>query len=145
MTPPSSSLSPPQSWERLLRTPHPRDHVVQLYTDEQCLGRAVAHFLGAGLRDGGAAVIIGTPAHVRVICDRLDTAGVEVPKAVRRGQLVIADAEQCLARFMRDGLPERAAFLATVLPILETIRAAGYLNIRLFGEMVNLLRRLPEG
>ncbi len=139
MTPPPSSLSPPQSWERLLRTPHPRDHVVQLYTDEQFLGRAVAHFLGAGLRDGGAAVIIGTPAHVRVISDRLDTAGVEIPKAVRRGQLVIADAEQCLARFMRDGLPERAAFLATVLPILETIRAAGYLNIRLFGEMVNLL------
>jgi len=139
MTPPSSSLSPPQSWERLLRTPHPRDHVVQLYTDEQCLGRAVAHFLGAGLRDGGAAVIIGTPAHVRVICDRLDTAGVEVPKAVRRGQLVIADAEQCLARFMKDGLPDRAAFLATVLPILETIRAEGYRNIRLFGEMVNLL------
>ena len=121
--------------------PHtnPRDHVVQLYTDEQFLGRAVAHFLGAGLRDGGAAVIIGTPAHVRVISDRLDTAGVEIPKAVRRGQPVIADAEQCLARFMRDGLPERAAFLATVLPILETIRAAGYLNIRLFGEMVNLL------
>ena len=139
MTPPPSSLSPPQSWERLLRTPHPRDHVVQLYTDEQFLGRAVAHFLGAGLRDGGAAVIIGTPAHVRVISDRLDTAGVEIPKAVRRGQLVIADAEQCLARFMKDGLPDRAAFLATVLPILETIRAEGYRNIRLFGEMVNLL------
>src|SRR5947209_16476781 len=40
---------------------------------------------------------------------------------------------------MKDGLPDRAAFLATVLPILETIRAEGYRNIRLFGEMVNLL------
>src|SRR5213593_889288 len=57
MTPPPSSLSPPQSWERLLRTPHPRDHVVQLYTDDHFLGRAVAHFLGGGLRYGDGAVI----------------------------------------------------------------------------------------
>ena len=132
-------MTPAPSWESLLRTPHPRDHVVQLYTDDQFLGRAVAHFLGGGLRDGEAAVIIGTPPHVHLFTDRLTAVGVNVPEAVARGQLVIADAKECLDRFMLDGMPDRAAFLATVMPVLERIRAAGYLNIRLFGEMVNLL------
>jgi len=132
-------MTPPPSWESLLRTPHPRDHVVQLYTDDHVLGRAVAHFLGGGLRDGDAAVIIATPAHVRLFTERFTAVGVGVQETVDRGQLVISDAETCLDRFMVDGLPDRAAFLATITPILEGVRAAGYPTIRLFGEMVNLL------
>jgi len=131
--------SPPPSWESLLRTPHPRDHVVQLYTDDDFLGRAVTHFLGGGLRDGEGAVIIATGAHVDLFTRRLTGAGLDGPKALSRGQLVILDANECLSLFMVDGMPERAAFLATVTPILESVRAAGYSSMRLYGEMVNLL------
>jgi hypothetical protein len=128
------------SWESLLRTPHPRDHVVQLYTDDAFLARAVAHFLGGGLRDGEAAIVMATPAHVGVITERLVSAGVSVPSVVARGQLVVLDAQECLEQFlMVDGMPDRAAFLATIVPVLERARAAGYLRIRLFGEIVNLL------
>jgi len=91
---------------------------VQLYTDEQFLGRAVAHFLGAGLRDVGAAVIIGTPAHVRVISDRLDTAGVEILKAVRRGQLVIADAVLYMAQLPLDANVPFMTVMANQMPFM---------------------------
>src|SRR3989442_12076932 len=116
-------MTPAPSWESLLRTPHPRDHVVQLYADDQFLGRAVAHFLGGGLRDGEAAVIIGTPPHVHLFTDRLVGVGVKIPESVARGQFVIADAKECLNRFMLYGMPYRSSFLTTVIPLLDGIRA----------------------
>lgn len=57
-----------------------------------------------------------------------------------RRQLVNLDAQGCLEQFiMMDGMPDRAAFLATISPVLERVRAAGYPSVRLFGEMVNPL------
>jgi hypothetical protein len=133
-------MTPPPSWESLLRTPHPRDHVVQLYTHDDFLGRAVAHFLGGGLRDGEGFVVIATPAHIDMITDRLVGTGVNVVGATARRQLVNLDAQGCLEQFiMMDGMPDRATFLATISPVLERVRAAGYPSVRLFGEMVNLL------
>jgi hypothetical protein len=52
------------SWEGLLRTPHPCDHLVQLYNHEAFLARAVALFTGVGLADGEGAVVIATAGHV---------------------------------------------------------------------------------
>jgi hypothetical protein len=42
---------------------------------------------------------------------------------------------------MKDGMPDRAAFLALVTPAVEAARAAGYPTVRAFGEMVDLLNR----
>src|SRR5262245_65852906 len=102
-------MTPPPSWESLLRTPHPRDHVVQLYTDDHVLDRAVAHFLGGGLRDGDAAVIIATPAHVRLFTERFTAVGVGVQEPVDRGQLVSPDAEPCPDRRRRGRQTRRVA------------------------------------
>jgi hypothetical protein len=127
-----------QSWQPLLRTPRPCDHLIQLYTDEAFLTRAVTHFVGCGLAEGEAAVIIATPPHVDAFKERL-AAGVDLAEALARDQLVILDAESCLAQFMVEGTPDRAAFFAVVNAVLDRVRNAGHDRIRLFGEMVNLL------
>src|SRR5437899_1284920 len=133
-------MTPQPSWELLLGTPRPHDHFVQLYTDDGFFGRAVAHFLGEGLRNGEAAAIIATAPHAELITDCLSGAGVNVADAVARGQFAILDAHECLEQIMAGKpMPTRAGFLAIVNPVLERGQAAGYSSIRLFGEMVNLL------
>jgi len=129
------------TWETLYRTPQPCDHFVQLYTDERFLARGVAAFLGAGVAAGEGAVIIATPAHIDLFRAALTESGVDVTDAVRRGRLLLADARECLAKFMIDGMPEARAFSALVTGILESVRARGVVKLRLYGEMVDLLWR----
>jgi hypothetical protein len=131
-------MSTPQPWLSLLRAPRPSDHVIQLYTDDAFLNRAVGEFVSTGLLQRGAAVLVATPAHaegiLRTLGKRLDVA-----TARRSGRLVVLDAQACLDRFMVDGHPDRAKFLDLVNGVLDSITKAGFLTTRLFGEMVDLL------
>ena len=127
------------SWEELLRVPDPRDHVVQLYSDEAFLARAVSQFIGPGLEAGEAAVVVATPEHAELIVRRLESDGVVIAPALARSQLLLLDAERSLAEFMVAGMPDRAAFDAFVATTLDRIRTAGCAKTRFFGEMVNLL------
>lgn len=131
-------MESPRSWEPLLRTPRPCDHVIQLYTDDAFLTRAVTYFVGSGLARSEAAVIIATPSHADAFTKRL-AADYDVTGALAREQLVMLDAESCLAQFMVGGTPDRVAFFALVNATLERVRSAGHDKVRLFGEMVNLL------
>jgi hypothetical protein len=131
----------PAPWEQRLGTPQPRDHIVQLYQDDDFLARAVVGFLGRALEDGDAAVIIATPPHAGLFARGLAAHGVDIATAVDRGQLTILDAERCLEQFMVNGAPDRAAFLALTSAIVGRARAAGHDHVRLFGEMVDMLRR----
>jgi hypothetical protein len=85
-------MSATETWEAVLDAPSACDHLVQLYTDDDFLARAVAHFVGAGFGVGEAAVIIATPAHLARFLDRLP----EGPDALARGQLIAIDAADCL-------------------------------------------------
>jgi hypothetical protein len=123
------------TWERWLDAPAACDHLVQLYTDDAFLARAVVHFVKAGFAVGEAAVIIATPAHSALFGERLPGFS----EALDRRQIVVLDAEDCLKTFMVDGMPGREAFLSTVSTVLTRVRAAGYLRMRLYGEMVDLL------
>lgn len=137
-------MSTTPGWQSLLRSPQPCDHIVQLYTDEGFLARAVTQFIGAGLLAGEAAVIIATPSHVRAFDARL-AATVDVAAARARDQLIVLDAEASLAGLLVDGRPDRERFLGWVNGILDRAQVAGHGRVRLFGEMVNLLcDRDPE-
>lgn len=126
-------------WEQLLRTPFPCDHIIQLYTDEEVLLRALERFAGSGLEQGEAVVVVATAEHLAALTKRLIAGGQKLPSDIAEGAFITFDAERCVARFMRNGVPDRAAFRAVVGPILDRLKAAGYERIRLFGEMVNLL------
>ena len=107
-------MSATASWEGLLRTPHPCDHLVQLYNDEAFLARAVSLFVGMGLADGEGAVIVATPEHVDLFKKTLRGAGLAVDVLIEREQLLFFDARTCLARFMVDGMPDRDKFVNLV-------------------------------
>jgi hypothetical protein len=128
-------------WQGLLRAPVPGQHIAQLYTEQQFLARAVGQFVGDGLRQGDAVIVIATPLHWRVILRRLEAEDLDVLRCRRRGQLVIRDAEDTLAEFMADGMPDRERFRAVIGGAIDATRDAGFVRTRGFGEMVDILRR----
>jgi hypothetical protein len=131
-------MVPSEAWRSLLGALRPRDHVIQLYTDDTFLTQAASHFVASGLLGGEAAMIVATLDHQRAFADALDGLA-DVPGAVAREQLIFVDAQACLTQFMRDGRPDREALRAAVAPPLDRAAAAGGGRVRLFGEMVNLL------
>jgi hypothetical protein len=65
---------------------------------------------------------------------------VDVEAARERGQLTVVDADECLPRFMRDGMPDSPVFLGLAADVIAQARAGGrYQKVRWWGEMVNVL------
>jgi len=133
------------SWEGLLEAPGAGDHLVQLYTDEEFLFRAIARFVARGIARRDGVVMIATPEHVEGVVRRLTAGGVDLDAALGRGQFVVLDAETSLSRLMVAGRPDRGRFLALTSEVVARVREAGYPAVRLYGEMVDLLwqRDLP--
>ena len=127
-------------WDRVLADATPPDHIVQLYQDEDFLGRAVCRFGVAALANGESFVLVSTRPHWNVWRPRFEAQGVDVEAARHRGQMTVLDAEEMLARFMRDGMPHPPTFLGLVSDVVVQARAGGrYPTVRLWGEMVNVL------
>jgi MEDS: MEthanogen/methylotroph, DcmR Sensory domain len=123
----------------MLREPPPRDHLMQMYTDDSFLASIVAEYIATGLASGRAAIVIATPAHARDFKERLAAKAIDVPRALDTDQLLLLDARATLAQFMVAGAPHRSAFTALIATAVERVRAQGYANVRWFGEMVDLL------
>jgi signal transduction histidine kinase len=110
-------------------------HVVQFYESDAFLCARVAVFLGEGLRNGEATLMVATRPHRKAIIERLAAEG------HRLDGLVLLDAHETLARIMEGDMPDPTRFqglLADIFTQLERVggerpRARGY------GEMVNLL------
>lgn len=129
------------SWNALVAAPAPRDHLVQLYTDEAALVSIVTEFVAHGLADGAGVVAITTLPHRSAVCGRLAERGVDVSAAEAHGQLTLLDARDTLAQLLVDGMPDAAALRAVIVPALQRARAAGGGTVRAFGEMVDILYR----
>src|SRR5215510_5578806 len=101
----------PEPWDRLVADAGPRDHIVQLYQDQDFLNRAVCRFAGAALANGEGIILVPTLSHWNAIRPRLEAEGVEVEAARERGQLTVVDADAFLPRFMRNAMPDSPVFL----------------------------------
>jgi hypothetical protein len=118
-----------------LKEPGPHDHFVQLYQEVDGLAEAVAEYVGAGLERGEGAVIIATPEHRVAFLARLGS--------VDRSRLQLLDAEQTLATFMVDGVPQWKAFHQVVGGLIAEMRLQ-YPTVRAYGEMVDVLWQRGE-
>lgn len=117
-----------------------RLHAVQFYTDSDALCRIVGHFIREGLDQGAVGVLIVTPDHATRIEACLRTSGMDVDALKRLGTLVVFDARETLELFMRNGMPNHAAFRHAIGTMLtEAGRGQGHCAIRAYGEMVDLL------
>jgi hypothetical protein len=131
---------PCEDWDHVLSHAGPRDHVVQLYQDQDFLNRAVCRFAGAALANGEGLILVPTAEHWNAFRPRLEAEGVDVRAAQARGQLTVVDADETLPRFMGKTLPDAPVFLGLAGEIVRRTRAAGsYPKVRWWGEMVNVL------
>jgi hypothetical protein len=116
-------------------------HAVQFYENEQSLFTTVAGFLGQGLVDGQPAILIATKAHGTAMLEHLKGRLIDVDLAQRMGDLVVLDAQQTLAQFMVNGMPDARAFDASVGRLVMELlqRRPRYTMMRAYGEMVDVL------
>ena len=129
-----------ESWDQLVADAAPRDHIVQLYQDQEFLNRAVCRFAGAALANGEGIILVPTLTHWNGIRPRFEAEGVDVEAARERGQLTVIDADELLPRFMRGGMPDSPVFLGLAGNVIGQARAGGrYHTVRWWGEMVNVL------
>src|SRR5271170_88994 len=129
-----------ESWDGLLTGAGPRDHIVQLYQDQQFLNRAVCRFAAGAIANGEGVILVPTAAHWEAFRPRLETEGVDVEGAQARGQLTVVDADELLPHFMRDAMPDAPVFLGLAADVIANARGQDlYPKVRWWGEMVNVL------
>jgi hypothetical protein len=131
------------NWPELLQQPAGGDHFVQVYRDEAFLYEAVAEYTGTGLRRGEGVIVIATPSHRAAFTQRLEADGVAAKDAVQRGQLLMLDADETLARFTPGGMPDWQTFHALIGGVIAKQRLE-YPTVRAYGEMVDVLWQRGE-
>lgn len=127
-----------ESWTELVRQPAGGEHFVQLYSDESFLYELVGEYAATALERGEAVILIATPAHRDGFLSVLENS-----EAIRRGQLVLLDAEETLARSSAGGMPDWQSFHASVGGLIARMRL-DYPAVRAYGEMVDLLWQRGE-
>lgn len=129
-----------EPWHGLLGGAAPRDHIVQLYQDQQFLNRAVCRFAAAAIANGEGVILVPTVAHWDAFRPRLESEGVDVKAAEGRGQLTVVDADNLLPTFMHGAMPDSPMFLGLAADVITRARDDGrYQKVRWWGEMVNVL------
>ena len=125
------ALTPATNWK----------HTVQFYGEDSSLLDESSRFVGAELVAGETAVVIATKAHREGIAQRLQSRGFDTTKAVEEGRYIVLDADETMAKFMRDGWPDADLFADVVGSVLgQTPVARGNKRrVAAFGEMVSLL------
>jgi len=120
--------------------PAARVHAVQFYDSPDALSRIVGSFIGEGLEQDAAAILIVTPDHGKRIEACLRQCAFDVDALERAGALVFVDARDTLNQFMTDHMPNPGAFRRTVGGLLnEMRRRTDRRAIRAYGDMVDLL------
>jgi anti-sigma regulatory factor (Ser/Thr protein kinase) len=113
-------------------------HAVQFYRDDAELCDTVGTYVADGIGGGGVSIVVATEAHRRGFDDALLAAGIDPLAAREDGQLLSFDAATTLARVIRRGHLDRAAFSALVGDVLRDA-AEPRRPVRVYGEMVSLM------
>ena len=114
------------------------EHAVQVYRDEPTFMDSLESFIASGLRSGESVIVIATAAHLHELEKRLRGGWIDLDRARWEDRYVAVLAQETLARFMVDGMPDEARFEATVADLVGRARGRGR-RIRAFGEMVDVL------
>ncbi len=114
------------------------EHFVQFYESDSFLLDSLTGFIGAGLCENDACIVVATKPHRDALDERLQACGIDVDAAKATGQFISLDAAETLAKFTIDGSPDHATFRSEVGSLIAGA-AETRSNVRVFGEMVALL------
>ena len=110
---------------------------MEFYETERFLVDTVTSFVGPGLHDGAAAIVVATPPHRRAFEEALRDFGVDIELAIDADRYLAFDAADLLDRLMVDGGPDPQRF-GDVVGGLVKRAGAGNRRVRIYGEMVAL-------
>src|SRR5690606_898611 len=106
-------------------------HFCQIHHEDEALSEGVTRFVATGIRNGQAVVVVAAPARIDRLREDLADAGL-----FSDSTLTVIDSRELLARFMRQGTPDRALFFAALRPVLRHAAVIGTGQPRVYGEMV---------
>ena len=119
-----------------------RHHEVGFYSDDRRLLDDVAHFIGAALEAGNAAIVVATESHRNSLLSRLRAQAVDIGTAIEQGRYIALDAIDALSRFMIDGMVDRGRFMETFGNLIAATRKRAngeHPRVAFFGEGTHLL------
>ncbi len=116
-------------------------HSLLVYDQVSVLLESVSETIAPAIRNGGAAVVIATPAHRAALAELLALEGIDISSAMQEHRYIAVDAQETLDRFYQDGTLDRDAFQTVILDLL---RQAASPRPVAFGEMVALLAMRGE-
>ena len=115
-------------------------HAVRFYDNDKSLAQIVAEFLRDGLAAGNPGIVVATPAHRGAILKELTARSLDVVELQRSGDLVLADANETLSRFLTNGKPDAEAFTSSMCEVIKrACRGRANCTVRIYGEMVDVL------
>jgi MEDS: MEthanogen/methylotroph, DcmR Sensory domain len=119
----------------------PGQHAVVFYRNDAELFGTVGRFFAEGRAAGEPALLIATEPHAGGILDDLRARGIDVDRAVDRGDIVVIDAVEMLERILIDGEIDPDRFLRALSDSIQSTMGArpSWTMLRAYGEMVDVL------
>ena len=130
-----SSVGLGTAWAQVLTD----SHTVQFYESDAALVSALAAYVGSALRSGDTAVVVATPEHGAGLEAQLRREGLDAVETAAKGQLIMLDAEETLARLLVDNVPDAQQFERVIGGLLKNAGASARGRLRVYGEMVAIL------
>jgi len=93
-------------------------HEVGFYSDDRSRMDGYTAFVGAALRNGKAAIFLGTESHCEKLLLKLQAYGLDMTAAIERGRYVALKSSEALAKYMINGMPDPVLFLNATEPLL---------------------------
>lgn len=114
---------------------HASDHAVQFYETDDYLVESLSGFIKDGLDAGEACVVVAVQAHRAPLEAHMEATQLDIASAQAQDAYIWLDADETLARFMVNGMPQPGRFVEVIGGILARA-AMGGRPVRVFGEMV---------
>ncbi len=115
------------------------NHAVKFYGSDDSLFTTVAGFLAEGLIVRQPAIVIATPSHRASILEHLSARLIDCDAAIRRGDLLLLDADDSLGLFMVNGRPDKDLFERSIGTVVQQTLTGRPGIMRAYGEMVDVL------
>ena len=114
------------------------DHRVHFYQMENDLIDSLGEYVSTGLDKKETCIVMAKPATIIKLNKKLRAGGVNLSAVLSSGQYIAYDADDLLAQFMRQGVPDLEEFSHTLGRVMSLATGRGQ-PIRAYGEMVAIL------
>ena len=119
-------------------SPKHGDHLVHFFDKIDSLEQALCHYVIPGISRGEGIVIVATEAHCTAFQTALMNRSIDVSRVITRGQLVFINAQELMAKFIKNHVLDKTKFDHEIHLVLSKMKKK-YSTIRAYGEMVNIL------